>query len=128
MRKYTYTEKDFSFERIDKKTAKKAYLNGLTVIICPVNLRPGEPYHPERPINRKSREEFIIDEIGAINDFNNIIASFEYYNCSNTETGKYAAFYIPIIYIDRFNNEPVNPAAYGAMRQYDHKYMEVANK
>lgn len=124
MRKYTYRENGFTFERIDKTTAKKAYLNGLTIIICPVNLRPGEPYHPEQPINRRNREQFVIDEIGAANDFNNLIASFEYYNCRNNETGKYTAFYIPIIYTDRFNSEPVIPNAYNAIRQYDYKYME----
>ena len=107
-----------------KRQPKKAYLNGLTIIIGPVNLRPGEPYHPEQPINRRNREQFIIDEIGAANDFNDLIASFEYYNCRNNETGKYTAFYIPIIYTDRFNSEPVIPNAYNAIRQYDYKYME----
>lgn len=31
MRKYTYTENGFTFERIDKKQARRAYNNGLTV-------------------------------------------------------------------------------------------------
>lgn len=125
MKKYTYSENGFNFERIDKKTAKRAYLNGLTVILCPVNLRPGKPYSPETPINRKSREQFIIDEIGAANDFNNYVASFEYYNCTNSETGHYTAFYIPVIYADRFNGQQVSPDTYGAMKQYNYKYMEV---
>lgn len=125
MRKYAYSEKGFIFERINRATAKRAYLNGLTVIICPANLRPGEPYRPEQPINRRNREQFIIDEIGAANDFNNLIASFEYYNCRNRETGKYTAFYIPVIYTDRFNGQEVSPDTYGAMKQYNYKYMEV---
>ena len=32
-----------TFKRIDKKTARTAYKNGLTVIICPCNLRPFTP-------------------------------------------------------------------------------------
>lgn len=45
MRKYTFTEKGRTFKRIDKKTARTAYKNGLTVIICPCNLRPFTPWH-----------------------------------------------------------------------------------
>lgn len=40
MRKYIFTEKSHTFKRINKKTARTAYKNGLTVIICPCNLRP----------------------------------------------------------------------------------------
>lgn len=32
MKKYTYTKNGFTFERIDKKQARRAYNNGLTVI------------------------------------------------------------------------------------------------
>ena len=35
MRKYIFTEKSHTFKRINKKTARTAYKNGLTVIICP---------------------------------------------------------------------------------------------
>lgn len=45
MRKYTFIEKGHTFKRIDKKTARTAYKNGLTVIICPCNLRPFTPWH-----------------------------------------------------------------------------------
>lgn len=41
MRKYSYTENGFTFERIDRATARRAYINGLSVVACPVNLRPG---------------------------------------------------------------------------------------
>ena len=91
MRKYTFTEKGRAYKRINKNAARAAYMDGLTVIICPCNLRPTQYAHR---INRKDREQLVIDEIGVKNDFNNRVNSFEYYNCINSETGKYAAFYI----------------------------------
>ena len=94
MKKYKYKDKDGKiFERVNKKTAESVYTLGLPVVLCPVNLRPGEPYHPEIVLNRKNRERFVADEIGVKNDFANQVSSFEYYNCVNSETGKYAAFY-----------------------------------
>ena len=91
MRKYTFAEKGRTYKRINKNAARAAYMDGLTVVICPCNLRPNQY---SRGINRKDREQFVIDEIGVKNDFNNLVNSFEYYNCPNSETGKYAAFYI----------------------------------
>lgn len=101
MRKYTFTEKGFAFERIDKKTARAAYMNGLTIVICPCNLRPFTPWHNEQALNRKSREHFAVDEIGVKNDFNGWLNSFEYYNCTNAETGKYAAARCDVVQIPK---------------------------
>ena len=125
MRKYSYTENGFTFERISKDRARAAYINGLSVILCPVNLRPGEPYHPETVINRKNREQFTADEIGVKNDFNNCVGSFEFYNCLNTETGKYTAFYIPVVYVDRFTGETPTAETLETVKQYNYKFMEV---
>lgn len=94
MRKYTFSENGHVYKRISKTAARAAYMGGSTVVICPCNLRPFTQWHVERKINRKDREQFVIDEIGVKNDFNNLVNSFEYYNCQNSETGKYAAFYI----------------------------------
>lgn len=124
MRKYSYTENGFTFERIDRATARRAYINGLSVVACPVNLRPGRPYHPETVLNRKNREHLTADEIGVKNDFNNLINSFEFYNCPNTETGKYTAFYIPVEYVDRFTGEAPTASTLEIVRQYNYKFME----
>ena len=94
MRTYTFTENGHNYKRISKNAARTAYKNGLTVVICPCNLRPFTAWRNEHKINRKDRAHLVIDEIGVINDFNNLVGSFEYYNCPNHETGKYAAFYI----------------------------------
>lgn len=94
MRKYTFSENGHTYKRINKNAARAAYMDGLTVVICPCNLRPFTAWHNEHRINRKYREQFVIDEIGVKNDFNNLVNSFEYYNCQSSEAGKYAAFYI----------------------------------
>ena len=58
MKKYTFTDGGYTFQRIDKKTARRAYNNGLRVMLCPVNLRPGYPYHPETSISGKAAATF----------------------------------------------------------------------
>lgn len=96
MNKYSVIIAGTTWERITKKAARKAYISGCSIAFCPVNLRPGEPWHPETIMNRKSREEFTTDETGVKNDFNNYVNSFEFYNCINSETGKYTAFYMEV--------------------------------
>ena len=48
--------------------------------------------YPAR-IDYNACKEYAIDDIGVSNYFNNIVNSFEYYNC-NHELGYYASFYI----------------------------------
>lgn len=52
MRNYTFTENGFTFKRINKAQAKRAYNNGLTVRFCPVNLRPGSPFRFDMDMNK----------------------------------------------------------------------------
>lgn len=91
MKKYEFVQNGIEYRRISKKAAEKAYISGKTVVLCAVNLAP---WHFGMPINRESRKQFTADEIGVKNDFNNYVNSFEYYNCFNSETGKYTAFYV----------------------------------
>lgn len=86
MRKYTFTDGGYTFQRIDKKTARRAYNNGLRVMLCPVNLRPGYPYHPEISISGK-----------AAATFEEALNAFEFCNLRGKETGRYTAFYIPVV-------------------------------
>lgn len=124
MKQFTYHVNGFTYKRIPKHTAKKAYKNGLTIILCPVNLRPGTPHGFDFKLNRKQREQFTIDEIGIENDFNNYIASYEYYNCTNIQTGKYTAFYIPVETVDRFTGEAPTAGTLETIEQYNYKFME----
>lgn len=45
MNKYSFTNNGKTWERITKKQARAAYNNGLTVLFCPVNMRPFTPWH-----------------------------------------------------------------------------------
>lgn len=98
MNKYDFTSNGRVFTRVSKAAAKKAFVAGFTIALCPSNLRPGTPWHPEYITSREIRTAFfgdyIIDDIGAKNDFYNLLNSFEYYNCTSTKTGKYTAFFI----------------------------------
>lgn len=117
MRKYTFTEKGFTFERINKKFARIAYMNGLTIVVCPCNLRPGYPWYPEISISKKHGGE----------TFENVINAFECHNCINSETGHYSAFYIPVKMIDRFTGETPTAETLETetMQAYDYRFLEV---
>lgn len=124
MRAYTFTENGFTFARVDKKQARKAYNNGLTVLFCPCNLRPGFPWFPEIAVNIKQDTDIGLTEHAKEKSFERRINAFEFYNCTDTETGKYTAFYIPVVMVDRFTGEKPTAATLGTVKQYDYSYME----
>lgn len=85
MRKYEWRgDNGEVYIRISKTAAKKAYDEGETVWFCPCNLRPGWPWYSEYPATKK--------DMGM--EFEKLLNNFEAHNCINSETGKYAAFYI----------------------------------
>lgn len=112
MNNYIFKDKNGkNYKRIDKRQAKRLYDAGETVIFCPCNMRPFGFYNPQIEINKND----IIADNGAPliyadgtreNDFKYIVNSFEFYNCNNTETGKYTAFYACIK--QGGNNEKIN--------------------
>jgi hypothetical protein len=67
-------------KRINKSTARRLHKEGKHIFICPVYFRPDNMYAPASPI---STEE----------DFDTTVMYYEHYNCINSETGRYAAFY-----------------------------------
>ena len=75
-----------TYTRVTKAAARRAFENGETVIFCPCNLRPFDPWHPETPVEKTAEN----------NDFQKLVNAFEFYNCINTETGKYTAFYMEV--------------------------------
>lgn len=81
-----------TFTRISKAAACRAYMAGVEVWAVPCNFRPS--WLTALVLDRESRAEYVTDEIGARNDFYSLVNSFEFYNCTNSETGKYAAFYL----------------------------------
>lgn len=101
MNKYSFTNNGKTWERITKKQARAAYNNGLTVLFCPVNMRPFTPWHFEG-YNGVSFEK-------AVN-------AFEIYNCTDNETGRYTAFYIPVVTVDRFTGETPTANTLGTVK------------
>ena len=94
MNKYEFTSNGRVFTRVSKATAKRAFMDGFSIAFYPSNLRPVAPFYPGYITNREMREDYVIDEIGMANDFENLLNSFMYYNCTTNETGKYAMFFI----------------------------------
>ena len=85
------------YKRISKQKARKLYNSGKDIFLCPVNLNPAGIMGAIKAI----REEWYKTEI--VNGFFSVVPrndsfeclcnSFSYYNCINSETGKYIAFY-----------------------------------
>ena len=117
MREYTWSENGFTFKRISRSKARTAYNNGLPVIACPVNLRPGRPWSPE-----------IIITPDPERTFEQIENAFYYYNIRNAETGYYSAFYIPVRVVDRFTGQDPTPASLGTVEQYDYRFLRKEAK
>ena len=107
----TFDYNGYTFKRVNKTIAKRAYINGLSIVICPCNLHPFSAWMPGVKLNKKSREAFVADLTGLKNDFENWLDSFMYYNC-DAERGYYPAYYIPVTTED-------------GIEHYNYKYMEV---
>lgn len=86
------------YKRIDKRQAKRLYDDEKTIVLCPCNLRPFGFYNPQIDINKMDylkhgyKTPLLYDGTNEY-DFKTRVNSFEFYNCTNTETGKYTAFY-----------------------------------
>lgn len=70
--------------QIQKRTAKKLFENGETIYLQSCNFRPFGCWSQAIDINKERAENDI---------FEDIVNSFEYYNCANSETGLYTTFY-----------------------------------
>lgn len=74
--------RNLSFERVSKRTARRHYNNGESIIILPV----------------KCYFDVFAFETGEnhnkVKKFDKLVNEFEYYNCNHIECGYYAAFYV----------------------------------
>ena len=87
MREITYRQGNHgaTYVRISKARARKLCEEGKEVTIHPCNLSPESPWG--YPVNLNWESEM---------DFDELVNAFEYYNCVNSETGRYAAFYAKV--------------------------------
>jgi len=94
MNKFTVSDKytGEQFEHAHKATARKAYNEGKTIAIDSCKMRPFNVWCTTMVVNKNDTEDHCVSDEA---DFDNLVNSFEYYNC-NSETGRRAAFYIKI--------------------------------
>lgn len=79
-----------NIKRVQKRTAKKLYLQGSRVFIQSCNFHPFGVWSKILELDFAERN---LDERNE-RDFEAYICNFEYYNCSDAETGLYTAFYV----------------------------------
>ena len=58
MRNYSFENDGKTWERVTKKQAMAAYDSGLTVLFCPVKMRPFTPWNLEAYTDKRSGYEF----------------------------------------------------------------------
>jgi hypothetical protein len=73
------------YRRINKTNARKLYNRGVEIVLCPNKMRPFTPWQFEIRIKRK------LDWTATT--FDKVVNEFEYYNCTNTETGYRTSYY-----------------------------------
>lgn len=103
------------FKRVTRTKAKALYNMGKAVLLVPCNLNPDSLFVGLYDLRKEENET----------PFETAVNAFEYYNCINTETGRYTAFYIPNKTIDAFTGEDVTSETINTVETYDNSYMEV---
>ena len=83
MNNLTISDQASTYTRVSKTKARKLFDQGERIAACPVKLRPGYPWAPHMEL--RGVEDRTFDEL---------VISFENYNCQLNETGYYAAFYV----------------------------------
>jgi hypothetical protein len=81
--------------RITKHAARRQW-GKRNMVLCPCNLRPGGPWHPELNVDAKRIAEALAstyEHERKSASFDAYVRNFEWYNCNNKETGLYTSFY-----------------------------------
>ena len=86
MNNITINHDGYTFVRINKTKAKGVYQSGKTIAIVPGKIRP--PWYPVYFTGMDQCKEFSFDELSA---------SFNYYNCYYPGGGDNLAYYIPVV-------------------------------
>ena len=77
------------YRRISKSNARRLFADGHTLIIAPIYANMNSPWHLWSIMQYNG-----IDGTDPKKDFERIVNSFTYYNCT-AELGRYPKYYIP---------------------------------
>jgi len=91
MKKYSITRGSKTYNRVSKAAARKLYISGAPVYICPCKASPASPWSVGAEISRKYNSWS--DEAGTPEYFNKLCDEATYYNCNYNELGRYLAYY-----------------------------------
>lgn len=80
MKRITFTNLGYKWERINRKEARRRYNNGEALMVCPSTLRPGYPWHPETYVCSTPSEPKIFETMEAFEN------AYRYY-CTGTKNG-----------------------------------------
>lgn len=95
MNVFTAKDGNTTFKRISKVAARKAYLEGKPVVLCPCKLYPFGGFRPSCMIQRDAEDDAQRDALGLTgHSFNERVQNFEWYNCNMNETGYYTSFFV----------------------------------
>lgn len=77
------------YRQIYKDEARKLYDEGNDITCCPCKLRPFGFWNMQCVISQQYYLDWTKDS------FDKAVNSFEFYNCTDNHTGRYASFYVP---------------------------------
>ncbi len=92
MNKYNFGE----LTRVSKATARRLW-GVRDMLLCPSNLRPGRPWHPELRVDAQHIAASIRNDPRNERNpatFDRYVANYEWHNCTCKETSYYTAFYL----------------------------------
>ena len=85
----TFTDRNgVIYRQIYKKEARKLYNEGKDIVCCACNLRPFGMFGLECVISQQYYLDWTEDS------FDKAVNSFEFYNCTDSYTGRYASYYV----------------------------------
>lgn len=74
-------------KKVDKRTARKLYNEGQTIMLVPCKVNPKNMWGIGHYFSNK-------DGDGFETDFDKVVSYYSYYNCQYNELGKYCAYYV----------------------------------
>lgn len=75
------------YTKINKSKARNLWAEHKNFLMCASNLRPD--------VWGVTVDRDYIDRVGGL-DFDHMVDTFAYYNCTNSETGRRVAFYVKV--------------------------------